>query len=137
MSFKKIGLVLLGVFFLAACTGENGVDGRNGESVNVDSLATVLRGELSQDLWDSMHSETVLDSVYDTLFNDAFTDVWLDSARNALLDSLLEASYDSLYYVLYDSVYYDLYDSIYNDIYEKSVAKDLLSYIYFRKGFNC
>lgn len=137
MSFKKIGLVLLGVFFLAACSGENGVDGQDGESVNVDSLATVLRGELSQDLWDSMHSETVLDSVYDTLFNDAFTDVWLDSARNALLDSLLEASYDSLYYVLYDSVYYDLYDSIYNDIYEKSVTKDLFSYIHFKKeSFN-
>jgi hypothetical protein len=129
MSFKKIGLVLLGVFFLAACSGENGMDGRDGESVNVDSLAAVLRGELSQDLWDSMHSETVLDSVYDKLFNDAFTDAWLDSTREALLDSLLYVSYDSLYNVLYDSVY--------NDIYEKSVAKDLFSYINFKKeNFN-
>lgn len=132
-SLKKMIFVLLWVSFFAGCSGENGVDGRDGESVNVDSLAAVLRGELSQDLWDSMHSETVLDSVYDTLFNDAFTDVWLDSARNALLDSLLDVSYDSLYNVLYDSVYIDLYDSVYNDIYEKSVAKDLLSYIYFKK----
>lgn len=128
---KKIGIFLGIVSFMlfAACSGETGADGASGQdgaSVNADSLTSVLRGEITKELWDSLRSEEVIDSVYDSLFIDAFSQAWLDSAREALRDSLLSASYDSLYNVLYDSVY--------NDIYEKSVIRDLFGNIYSSKA---
>ena len=46
LSFKYIAgaLTLLGAL-LQACSGENGADGRDAEEVNVDSLATAIRGD--------------------------------------------------------------------------------------------
>ena len=108
-----------------ATDGADGVDGADGSSVNADSLAVKLRTEITETLWDSLKSEPFVDSVYSSLFNSAFSQAWLDSARQLLKDSLIEDSYDSLYKVLYDSVYYD--------IYSKSVTRDLVAYIYAQK----
>ena len=108
-----------------ATDGADGLDGADGSSVNADSLAVKLRTEITETLWDSLKSEPFVDSVYSSLFNSAFSQAWLDSARQVLKDSLIEDSYDSLYTALYDSVYYD--------IYSKSVTRDLGVYIYAQK----
>lgn len=94
---------------LAACSGEDGVDGKDAEEVNVDSLANVLREEITGTLWDSLYAEPYVDTVYNILFDNAFATAWMDSVRNALIDSLKLADYDSLYQKLYDSVYADIY----------------------------
>lgn len=94
---------------LTACSGEDGVDGKDAAEVNVDSLANVLRDEITGTLWDSLYAEPYVDTVYNILFNDAFASAWMDSVRSALLDSLKLADYDSLYAKLYDSVYADIY----------------------------
>lgn len=107
---KKLGAALFIVFFVfQGCSGENGVNGVNGESVNADSLASVLRDEITMSLWDSLYAKPYIDSVYELLFNNAFSDAWMDSTREALLDSLNQANYDSLYNSLYDSVYADIF----------------------------
>ncbi len=94
---------------LTACSGEDGVDGKDAAEVNVDSLANVLRDEITGTLWDTLYAEPYVDTVYNILFNNAFAEAWMDSVRNALLDSLKLADYDSLYAKLYDSVYADIY----------------------------
>lgn len=110
LSFKYIagGVVLLGAL-LQACSGENGADGRDAEEVNVDSLATAIRSEVTESLWDTLYAKPYVDTVYKILFDNAFGTAWMDSTRQALVDSLKLADYDSLYAALYDSVYYDIY----------------------------
>lgn len=106
------------VFCLAGCSGEDGkdgisgtdgADGKNAAEVNVDSLAGVLRDEITGTLWDSLYAKPYVDSVYNILFDNALATAWMDSVRDALVDSLKEADYDSLYAKLYDSVYADIY----------------------------
>lgn len=94
---------------LTGCSGEDGVDGKDAPEVNIDSLANVLRDEITGTLWDSLYAEPYVDTVYNILFDNAFATAWMDSVRNALLDSLRTADYDSLYRELYDSVYADIY----------------------------
>lgn len=109
--FPKIAIVSA-LAILGACSGADGVDGVDGKDaaeVNVDSLADVLRDEITGTLWDSLYAKPYVDTVYKVLFNNAFADAWMDSVRDALLDSLKLADYDSLYEKLYDSVYTDIY----------------------------
>lgn len=105
---------------MTACSGENGVDGKDGKDaaeVNVDSLASVLREEITGTLWDTLYAKPYVDTVYQILFDNAFADSWMDSVREALIDSLKQADYDSLYA--------NLYDSVYADIYSKNVIRNL------------
>ncbi|MBR4785154.1 MAG: hypothetical protein IK012_07865 [Fibrobacter sp.] len=109
--FTKVAIVSA-LAILGACSGADGVDGVDGKDaaeVNVDSLADVLREEITGTLWDSLYAKPYVDTVYKVLFNNAFADAWMDSVRDALLDSLKLADYDSLYEKLYDSVYTDIY----------------------------
>ena len=108
---EKMGKLAMAVMagLIVACSGENGADGRNAEEVNVDSLATAIRAEITGTLWDSLYAKPYVDTVYKILFDNAFGTAWMDSTRAALVDSLKQADYDSLYKVLYDSVYYDIY----------------------------
>lgn len=110
--------ILVGFFSVLclACSGENGTNGKDA-SVNVDSLANVLRSEITGTLWDTLYAKPYIDTVYNALFDNAFSSSWMDSTREALIDSLKRADYDSLYSKLYDSVYYD--------IYSQSVIKNL------------
>ncbi|SMP43542.1 hypothetical protein [Fibrobacter sp. UWB10] len=97
---------------IAGAKGENGIDGKDGKDakeVNVDSLAKVLREEITGTLWDSLYAEPYVDTVYKILFDNAYGTSWMDSTRQALIDSLNQANYDSLYKKLYDSVYTDIY----------------------------
>lgn len=115
MKFQKIlGFVTaLLCISLSACSGENGVDGEAGKDaveVNVDSLAQVLREEITGSLWDTLYSKPYVDTVYTALFDNAFASSWMDSVRKTLVDSLKQADYDSLYAKLYDSVYADIYN---------------------------
>ena len=121
LSFKYIAgaLILLGAL-LQACSGANGADGRDAEEVNVDSLATAIRSEVTESLWDTLYAKPYVDTVYKILFDNAFGTAWMDSTRQALVDSLKQADYDSLYAALYDSVYYD--------IYSQSIIKQLDAY---------
>ena len=102
--------MLIGIFSVLnlACSGENGASGKDG-TVNVDSLANVIRSEITGTLWDSLYAKPYIDSVYNALFNNAFSSSWMDSTREALIDSLKRGDFDSLYSKLYDSVYYDIY----------------------------
>lgn len=102
--------MLIGIFSVLslACSGENGASGKDA-TVNVDSLANVIRSEITGTLWDSLYAKPYIDTVYNALFNNAFSSSWMDSTREALIDSLKRADYDSLYAKLYDSVYYDIY----------------------------
>ena len=76
--FVMGGLFLLGIS-LTACSGENGADGRDADPVNIDSLATAIRNEISDNLrdtltsiredatgtlWDSLYAEPYVDTVY-------------------------------------------------------------------------
>lgn len=110
--------MLIGIFSVLslACSGENGASGKDA-TVNVDSLANVIRSEITGTLWDSLYAKPYIDTVYNALFNNAFSSSWMDSTREALIDSLKRADFDSLYSKLYDSVYYD--------IYSQSVIKNL------------
>ena len=122
-NFVMGGLFLLGIS-LTACSGENGADGRDADPVNIDSLATAIRNEISDNLrdtltsiredatgtlWDSLYAEPYVDTVYKILFDNAYGTAWMDSTRQSLLDSLNQANYDSLYQELYDQVYADIY----------------------------
>ena len=125
---KKFFWTLLVVVALVGCSGENGVDGKDGKDaaeVNVDSLANVLREEITGSLWDTLYAEPYVDTVYQILFDNAFATSWMDSVREALIDSLKQADYDSLYNKLYDDVYYDIYSN--------AVIKDLDAWIWFSK----
>ena len=101
------GLLALGLL-LMSCSGENGTDGRNADPVNLDSLATAVREEVTESLWDTLYAKPYVDTVYKILFKNAFGTAWMDSTRQALVDSLKQADYDSLYEALYDQVYYDI-----------------------------
>ena len=122
--FNASLITILSCFMLTACSGEdgkdgiagakgeNGIDGKDGKDakeVNVDSLAKVLREEITGTLWDSLYAEPYVDTVYKILFDNAYGTSWMDSTRQALIDSLNQANYDSLYKKLYDSVYTDIY----------------------------
>ena len=122
-NFIMGGLFLLGIS-LTACSGENGADGRDADPVNIDSLATAIRNEISDNLrdtltsiredatgtlWDSLYAEPYVDTVYKILFDNAYSSAWMDSTRQTLIDSLNQANYDSLYQELYDQVYADIY----------------------------
>lgn len=122
--FNASLITILSCFMLTACSGEdgkdgiagakgeNGIDGKDGKDakeVNVDSLAKVLREEITGTLWDSLYAEPYVDTVYKILFDNAYGTSWMDSTRHALIDSLNQANYDSLYKKLYDSVYTDIY----------------------------
>ncbi len=110
--------MLIGTFSVLslACSGENGTSGKDA-TINVDSLANVIRSEITGTLWDSLYAKPYIDTVYSALFNNAFSSSWMDSTREALIDSLKRNDFDSLYSKLYDSVYYD--------IYSQSVIKNL------------
>jgi len=114
------------IFMTLSCSGENGTDGKDGISVNVDSLANVVRGEIANQLWDSLQNQRFIDSVYDALYNDAFSKSWLDSSRQALLDSIKGSAKDSLYDALYDEVYADLS--------ARDVQKNVFAYTYYTKS---
>lgn len=117
----SIVLAFAATISLSACSGDNGSDGINGadgkdgkngkdaKEVNVDSLASAIRDEITGTLWDSLYAEPYVDTVYKILFDNAFSDAWMDSVREALIDSLKEADFDSMYAKLYDSVYADIY----------------------------
>ena len=125
---KFVWTLLLAVVALVGCSGENGVDGKDGKDaaeVNVDSLASVLREEITGTLWDTLYAEPYVDTVYQILFDNAFATSWMDSVREALIDSLKQADYDSLYNKLYDSVYYDIYSN--------TVIKNLKAWVWFTK----
>lgn len=130
-AFLMGGFILLGLS-LSACSGENGTDGRDAEPVNVDSLAAVIREEISDNLrdtlvsiredatgtiWDSLYAEPYVDTVYKILFDNAYGTAWMDSTRQVLIDSLNQANYDSLYK--------ELYDQVYSDIYAKTITRQL------------
>lgn len=147
--FSKISssaLALCLAFTLAACSGEDGSDGvagvngkdgisgtdgkdgkdgKDAAEVNVDSLAQVLREEITGTLWDSLYAEPYVDTVYKILFDNAYGTSWMDSTRQVLIDSLKQADYDSLYKVLFDSVY--------NDIYYQNIIRTMDAYIWTRK----
>lgn len=98
-----IVLVFAATISLSACSGDNGSDGINGadgkdgkngkdaKEVNVDSLASAIRDEITGTLWDSLYAEPYVDTVYKILFDNAFSDAWMDSVREALIDSLKDA----------------------------------------------
>lgn len=119
-AFQKFLFAGLATWF-CACSGENGANGKDAY-VDVDSLATVLRDEIKNQLWDSLYSQPYIDTVYNILFDNAFAESWMDSVRSALCDSLYQADYDSLYQNLYDSVYYD--------IYSQAAIKDLDAWVW-------
>jgi hypothetical protein len=122
-------LTLALIFINLSCSGENGIDGKDGESVNVDSLTNVIRGEIANQLWDSLQNQRFIDSIYDALYNDAFSQSWLDSSRAALLDSIKGSAKDSLYDALYDEVYADLS--------ARDVQRNVFAYTYYVKdAFN-
>jgi hypothetical protein len=89
--------------------GKDGRDGKDAAEVNVDSLAQVLRDQITGSLWDSLYAEPYVDTVYKILFDNAYATAWMDSTRQVLLDSLKRADYDSLYQKVVDSVYNDVY----------------------------
>lgn len=125
MNFFKplsIGATLLTTALVfTACSGENGKDGINGTDgadgadgkdateVNVDSLAQVIREDISKKFMDSLGKKPYVDTIYNELFDNTLGDKWMDSVRNSLIDSLKKADYDSLYKKLYDNVYSDIY----------------------------
>ena len=138
--FNASLITILSCFMLTACSGEdgkdgiagakgeNGIDGKDGKDakeVNVDSLAKVLREEITGTLWDSLYAEPYVDTVYKILFDNAYGTSWMDSTRQALIDSLNQANYDSLYKKLYDSVY--------TDIYSKNAIRTLDAFIWTSK----
>jgi len=56
----KIALATVFAFAISSnfsCSGEDGADGKNGVSVNVDSLANVVRQEIASQLWDSLQNK--------------------------------------------------------------------------------
>jgi len=120
------GIIALSIA-LCACSGENGVDGKDGKNaeINIDSLANVLREEITGSLWDTLYAKPYVDTVYNALFDNTFASKWMDSVRNAMLDSLRESDFDSLYSKLYDSVY--------SDIYSQSITRALDGYVYHAK----
>ncbi len=62
---EKMGKLAMAVMagLIVACSGENGADGRNAEEVNVDSLATAIRAEITGTLWDSLYAKPYVDTV--------------------------------------------------------------------------
>jgi hypothetical protein len=122
------------LFFSCSQPSSNGVsseeltlalDSLSMELSTKDSLILSMQNEIQQNVWDSIHEQKSLDSLYGSLFQDEFTNSWFDSSRTALKDSLLQNSYDSLYDVLYGAVY--------DDIYSKSLNRSMFSYVYAAK----
>jgi len=107
-SLSLAAIFAFAISSIFSCSGENGTDGKDGFSVNVDSLSNVVREEIASRLWDSLQNQKFIDSVYKALYNDAFSQSWLDSSRQAILDSIKGNAKDSLYDALYDEVYADL-----------------------------
>lgn len=108
--------------------GKDGIDGKDGKDakeINVDSLAQVIREDISSKFMDSLSKKPFVDTIYNELFDNTLGDKWMDSVRNSLIDSLKNADYDSLYKKLYDSVY--------NDIYTQHAARSLAATIVNKK----
>lgn len=127
-TFATIFAALLTTASFTACSGEDGKDGvagKDADEVDVDSLATAIKEQLTESLWDSMYSADYVDTVYSLVFDNTLGDAWMDSVREALLDSLKESDYDSLYQKLFDSVY--------ADIYSQNIIKGLNAHVYFAK----
>ena len=115
--------------------GKDGAPGANGKDavVNIDSLAEVIRKEVSGSIWDSLYSKPNVDTVYKNLFDNAFGKAWMDSTRQAIIDSLYAESYmDSVNGDLFekafgkewmDSVRQALIDSLYTETYVDSVYR--------------
>ena len=117
---------------LAGTNGKDGTDGKDAV-VNIDSLAKVIRKEVTNSLMDSLDKEPYADTVYKNLFDKAFGEAWMDSTRQALIDSLYAESYvDSINSELFDkafgkdwmdSVRQTLIDSLYGESYVDSAYK--------------
>ena len=105
--------------------GTNGKDGRDGKDaiVNIDSLAEVIRKEVSGSIWDSIYSEPNVDTVYKNLFDNAFGKAWMDSTRQAIIDSLYAESY-------MDSVNGDLFEKAFGKEWMDSVRQTLVDSLY-------
>lgn len=112
---------------IAGINGMDGAPGANGKDaiVNIDSLANVIRKEISSSLWDSLRNEPYVDTVYKNLFDNAFGNAWMDSTRQAIIDSLYTGSYmDSVRQALADSLYSEAYvDSIYKNSFDSAFSK--------------
>lgn len=102
--------------------GTNGKDGRDAV-VNLDSLATAIRKEISASLWDSVKTAPNIDTVYKNLFDQAFGEAWMDSTRQAIIDSLYAESY-------MDSVNGDLFEKAFGKEWMDSVRQALVDSLY-------
>lgn len=112
LSFFAITAFTAFTIAFTACSGEDGKDGiagKDAEEVDVDSLAAAIRKDVTGTLWDSLYAEPYVDTIYNILFDNTYSEKWMDSIREALIDSLKDADYDSLYGKLYDSIYTDIY----------------------------
>lgn len=105
--------------------GKDGKDGKDAKEVNVDSLAKVIREDISKKFMDSLSKKPYIDSIYNELFDNTLGDTWMDSLRTAFVDSLNAANYDSLYNALYDSIY--------NDIYTQNAIRTLDAWVWSKK----
>ena len=111
--------------------GTPGVDGKDGAPdangkdvvVNIDSLAEVIRKEVSGSIWDSIYSEPNVDTAYKNLFDNAFGKAWMDSTRQAIIDSLYAESY-------MDSVNGDLFEKAFGKEWMDSVRQTLMDSLY-------
>lgn len=110
---------------LAGTNGKDGAPGANGKDavVNIDSLAEVIRKEVSGSIWDSLYSEPNVDTVYKNLFDNAFGKAWMDSTRQAIIDSLYAESY-------MDSVNGDLFEKAFGKEWMDSVRQTLIDSLY-------
>lgn len=105
--------------------GKDGAPGANGKDavVNIDSLAEVIRKEVSGSIWDSIYSEPNVDTAYKNLFDNAFGKAWMDSTRQAIIDSLYAESY-------MDSVNSDLFEKAFGKEWMDSVRQTLIDSLY-------
>lgn len=113
---------------LAGTNGKDGTDGKDGAPgkdavVNIDSLAKVIRKEVTNSLMDSLDKEPYADTVYKNLFDKAFGEAWMDSTRQALIDSLYAESY-------VDSVNSELFDKAFGKDWMDSVRQTLIDSLY-------
>ena len=110
---------------LAGTNGKDGAPGANGKDavVNIDSLAEVIRKEVSGSIWDSIYSEPNVDTAYKNLFDNAFGKAWMDSTRQAIIDSLYAESY-------MDSVNSDLFEKAFGKDWMDSVRQTLIDSLY-------
>ena len=113
---------------IAGANGLNGLDGAPGANgqdavVNIDSLVTIIRNEISTSILDSLNAAPYTDTAYKALFDKAYYIAWMDSVRQSIIDSLKATTPDSLYAKIYDSVYSDIYgQSIIQNLYAEDAG---------------